>query len=285
MVLVGVTGFSSERLGRSRGRHGELMMKNFWERLIKRAANLAAKQEGSGEMLAFYGKLLAAQKEIYDRLGGLRNWLPSGDLQTHLEAIRFLMPAMLATVRSNGPAPLAEQATALSDSSATEIDNMLLSYWSDPDDKQFFAKTFLQPYARWAIDTKARPIGREIGVAENRCPFCGGKPQLSFVMSTDQEGSGRFLLCSACLSEWNFRRLLCASCGEQDPSKLAYYSSPDFEHVRIEGCDTCKCYFKGIDLTRLGIAVPLVDEVAAVALDIWAQERGYQKIELNMVGL
>jgi hypothetical protein len=31
--------------------------------------------------------------------------------------------------------------------------------------------------------------------------------------------------------------------------------------------------------------VPLVDEVAAAPLDLWASERGYVKIELNLVGL
>ncbi len=34
----------------------------------------------------------------------------------------------------------------------------------------------------------------------------------------------------------------------------------------------------------IGIAVP-VDEVAGASLDLWALERGYQKIELNLVGL
>jgi formate dehydrogenase maturation protein FdhE len=40
-----------------------------------------------------------------------------------------------------------------------------------------------------------------------------------------------------------------------------------------------------VDLTRLGFAVPLVDEVATAALDVWAREHGYKKIELNLVGL
>ena len=42
---------------------------------------------------------------------------------------------------------------------------------------------------------------------------------------------------------------------------------------------------KSVDLSRLGLAVPLVDEVAGAPLDLWARERGYEKIELNLVGL
>ena len=55
--------------------------------------------------------------------------------------------------------------------------------------------------------------------------------------------------------------------------------------IRIEACDSCGHYLKGIDLTRLGLAVPLVDEVAAAPLDLWAREQGYTKVELNLVGL
>ncbi|HKQ53166.1 MAG TPA: formate dehydrogenase accessory protein FdhE, partial [Pyrinomonadaceae bacterium] len=86
-------------------------------------------------------------------------------------------------------------------------------------------------------------------------------------------------------TSWLFRRVLCANCGEEGPAKLGYFHSPEFDHVRVEACDTCKHYIKGVDLTRLGLAVPLVDEVAAAPLDLWAREHGYTKIELNLVGL
>lgn len=33
-----------------------------------------------------------------------------------------------------------------------------------------------------------------------------------------------------------------------------------------------------------GRAVPSVDELATPALDIWAHENGYEKIELNLAG-
>jgi formate dehydrogenase maturation protein FdhE len=34
-----------------------------------------------------------------------------------------------------------------------------------------------------------------------------------------------------------------------------------------------------------GRAVPLVDELATPALDIWARENGCEKIELNLAGI
>jgi FdhE protein len=66
---------------------------------------------------------------------------------------------------------------------------------------------------------------------------------------------------------------------------LGYFTAPEYDHIRVETCDSCKYYIKGIDLTRVGLAVPLVDEVAAAPLDLWAREQGYTKIALNLVGL
>ena len=65
---------------------------------------------------------------------------------------------------------------------------------------------------------------------------------------------------------------------------LGIYHSPDYDHIRIETCDTCRHYLKGIDLTRFGLAVPIVDEVASAPLDLWAGDHGYTKIERNLVG-
>jgi formate dehydrogenase maturation protein FdhE len=54
--------------------------------------------------------------------------------------------------------------------------------------------------------------------------------------------------------------------------------------VRVEACDTCHYYLKSIDLTVDGLAIPLVDEVATVPLDLWAGEHGYKKAEANLMG-
>ena len=100
-----------------------------------------------------------------------------------------------------------------------------------------------------------------------------------------QQGDGgrRSLTCSFCLAEWPFRRIVCAACGEEDYSKLPVFTAAELPHVRVECCDTCKSYIKTVDLTRNGLAVPLVDEMAAIPLDLWAQERGYQKLQPNLM--
>jgi formate dehydrogenase maturation protein FdhE len=53
----------------------------------------------------------------------------------------------------------------------------------------------------------------------------------------------------------------------------------------VETCDTCHCYIKTIDLTKDGRAVPVVDELAAIPLSLWAAENGYSKVRANLLGL
>jgi len=108
---------------------------------------------------------------------------------------------------------------------------------------------------------------------------------MSYSSFGDADGGSRQLQCATCFTRWPFPRVRCARCGEEDERRLGYYRSSAFDHLRVDACDTCKHYLKSVDLTRLGIAVPVVDEVAGAALDLWARDHDYQKIELNLVGL
>lgn len=261
-------------------------MSTFWNKQIERADQLAAESSGAKELLTFYAQLLRAQAEIYDSYRSRKDWLPSGDLETDLPAVKSATKRLLEIVVLHGPTSLASEAQALL-AEPDLIAGELVDYWRNPSDTQFFAKALLQPYARWLAETQTTPVGRELAGGERACPFCGGRPQLSFLQSKEStaESGNRDLLCSTCLSTWEFRRVVCASCGEEQPAKLCYFHSPEFDHIRIEACDSCKHYLKGIDLTRLGLAVPLVDEIYGAPLDLWARERGYTKIELNLVGV
>jgi len=254
---------------------------DFWQKQISRASELARTSGGTNELLAFYAQLLRAQGEVYEFLLNQRDWRPSGELETDLPVFRSTFATILKTVERAGPSSLVEIARRLQSGEA--IDEMLLNYWHAPSDTDFFAKAFLQPYAQYV----AQLHDRNAADNERRCPVCNGKPQLSFLQNqeTTAESGNRDLMCAKCLSVWSFRRVVCANCGEENPAKLAYFQTTTFNHVRVEACDSCKHYLKGVDLTRLGHAQPLVDEVAAAPLDLWAVEHGYTKIELNLVGL
>jgi formate dehydrogenase accessory protein FdhE len=262
-------------------------MTEWWDKQIQRADHLAPGANGSKELLKFYGHLLRAQKEIYESLRGRKDWLPSGDFKHDLPVLVDALPAFLTVIEAHGPSSLAAEAHDLSQSDLQVLAERLMAYWDNTSDIQFFEKAFLQPYLRWVAESGARLVGREVSGGERYCPFCGGNPQVSFLQNkeTTAESGNRDLICATCLSSWEFRRVVCASCGEERPAKLGYFHSPEFDHVRIEACDTCKYYIKGVDLTRAGFAAPIVDEIDAAPLDLWAREHGYSKIELNLVGL
>ena len=262
-------------------------MSDWWDKQIQRADQLASQANGSKELLTFYAQLLRAQKDIYDYLRSCRDWLPTGDLESDLVMLKNAFPCFLKVVEKYGPASLAAEARGLSETNDDVLTERLISYWRSGSDIQFFEKAFLQPYLRWLVESGARPTGREILPGERCCPFCGGSPQVSFLQNkeTTAESGNRDLICGTCLSSWEFRRVVCANCGEERPTKLGYFYSPKFDHVRIEACDTCKHYIKGVDLTRVGFAAPIVDEIDAAPLDLWARDHGYTKIELNLVGI
>jgi formate dehydrogenase accessory protein FdhE len=256
---------------------------NAWDRRIRRASAIVSAGGPHADLVAFYARVLASQKRAADALAAQPL---TGNLEPDLPNVHRVAIAFTQDIAGYGPEQLAQQARALG---SVGIDDLLLTYWTTPSDRSFFAKAILQPYAELLRERRIPLSGRRTAPMENRCPGCGGAPQLSILEAgggaTAADGGSRSLLCATCLSTWSFRRVRCPACGEEDERKLVYYQTPDFEHLRVDACETCRRYLKNIDLGRLGLAVPLVDEVAGAALDLWARDRGYEKIELNLVGV
>jgi Protein involved in formate dehydrogenase formation len=260
-------------------------MRDSWQQRIDRAAHLAERDAAARPLLQAYGRLLGLQRDCYETLLQRADRL-TGSLDRDLATVRPSIAPMLTAVTTLGPPPLAEEAGRILDGAATAIDAMLLAGWHAPAGQQFFPKIALQPYAECLAAIDVHPIDRDVARGKYACPFCGGAPQLSILESAgDADGGSRQLQCATCFTRWPFPRVRCARCGEEDERRLGYYRSSAFDHLRVDACDTCKHYLKSVDLTRLGIAVPVVDEVAGAALDLWARDHDYQKIELNLVGL
>lgn len=253
---------------------------NAWERRIRRADAIVSDGGPHASLVAFYARVLASQKRIADALTAQPL---TGSLEADRQVILRPARAFAQEIASYGPEPLAQQARGLA------IDDVLLTYWRTPTDQSFFAKAILQPYAELLREGGVSSPERRAAPMANRCPDCGGAPQLSILEAgggaTTADGGSRRLLCATCLSTWSFSRVRCPACGEGDERRLVYYQTPEFEHLRVDACETCRRYLKNVDFGRLGLAVPLVDEVAGAALDLWARDRGYEKIELNLVGL
>jgi hypothetical protein len=57
-----------------------------------------------------------------------------------------------------------------------------------------------------------------------------------------------------------------------------------FPHLRAESCHTCRRYLIDVDLGRDPRAVPEVDELVAVPIDLHMADQGYTKITPNLMG-
>ena len=262
--------------------------RKIWTRRIDRAAELAGRNPHARQVLSFYSRILEFQNRVYEATQ-VRDIPASGDRSGLCgsldldESVRHFAE-LAAVVQKSGPTKLAEEASRLLGSSSAQLRH-LLEQWiakSDlPDDgSSFFARVLFQPQAERLAQAADAPGHQIVG---NKCPYCQSNPQLA-VIRPEGDGGKRLLQCSFCQTEWEFRRILCPSCGEEHNDNLPRYSAESIAAVRVEACDVCKQYLKSVDLTVDGLAVPVVDEIATAPLDLWAVEHGYRKIQLNLMG-
>ncbi len=122
------------------------------------------------------------------------------------------------------------------------------------------------------------------------CPHCGGPAQTSVIAEESGEflgGSPRSLVCARCATWWSYPRATCPVCGEDDPRRVTPFVQSDDRRLRIDACQTCRRYVKTFDLRETGAAaiVPLVDDVASMALDLWAREQGFERASSSFAGV
>ena len=269
---------------------------NKWDRRIERARELAGRYAFATEILTFYAKLAAFQQAFQVSLESDPRAVPASARDGHLlpelgrPEFELLMPRwrpFLSFLAREGTPALAGFANSLQRSEDNECAQLLMQFWpggarerSDEDLSRFAALAFLQPYAEYlaARADAAPPVARR-----PVCPFCGSKPVVG-VLRPEGDGAKRSLVCSFCYREWDYLRIACPACEESRDERMGVYVASQFEHVRVETCEACGRYIKTVDLTKNGLAVPEVDELAAIPLTLWADDKGYAKLSRNLFG-
>jgi FdhE protein len=258
-----------------------------WQQRIRRAEQLTTQHPFAAEILGFYTHVARFQQNLHQQLErtSVRTTLVQVPGLPESQELLASFPAFLALVEEKAPARFAQTAGDLNSSPGSWSD-LLNHCWSmtgeAPDaPEEFLAFAFLQPCAEFA---RARARLQSDGYTYSLCPFCNRKPTFG-VLRPQGDGARRNLVCGFCLCEWEFRRLVCARCCQEGQDKLPVYTADQFPHMRVECCDACHTYIKSIDLTKNGLADPLVDELASVPLDLWAQSHGYVKLHPNLLGM
>ncbi|HEY3261994.1 MAG TPA: formate dehydrogenase accessory protein FdhE [Pseudonocardiaceae bacterium] len=271
-----------------------------WAASRRRAETLRERHDFVAEQLTLYLALLdvwerawaAARTERPDALAG---W-----------AARKVLPSVVAVTAEAGPTPLVESLFP------NPVDDLraageLLAAWLAGEElvpvERYLARACLRGPLQ-ALDAGVACAADPSPRGGRRCPRCGGPPQLSFRSDTgDQLVSGRrSLQCARCAQSWSYAGSACAYCGESAGARRTVYTerrdrpqvgrgaSPNgsdgvrFPHVRVEACASCRRYLIDIDLGRDPHAVPEVDELAALPLDLYATEHGLSKITPNLMG-
>lgn len=280
-------------------RHNRGVAETLWQQRIRRAEHLATKHPFASQILAFYIQVARFQQELYQRIErapvsgsshlGQQNAGAANHGPPELPQLLAGFPAFLSLVEKQAPERLAHIAYDLGHAPLELWSELLNNCWSapnqiseqGPDPSEFLALAFLQPYAefvRGRVQLQLRNYTHAL------CPFCSRKPVMG-VLRPLGDGARRNLLCGFCLCEWEFRRIVCPGCDEKDHPKLPVYTAEEFPYIRVECCDACRTYIKSIDLSKNGLADPLVDELASVPLDLWAQDHGYAKLHPNLLGM
>jgi FdhE protein len=266
------------------------MSQNEFHRRVARAEELRGRYSFASQILRFYEAIARFQEILFGECEGFR--AASKDLRDFAQPLppelgRHFEP-FLSVVEKNAPAPLQGAARELRDSGHDFYFQLLSIFWSGGEGgalptgtHDFFARAFLQPYAAYI---RSRSNRQWSGPAPFLCPLCKRKPGVG-VLRPLGDGGQRSLVCSLCLAEWEFRRIVCPGCGEENHAKLPVYTADELKHVRVEACDSCRTYIKTVDMTKSGLADPVVDEMASIPLDLWAGKQGYTKLQTNLMQL
>jgi Protein involved in formate dehydrogenase formation len=273
-----------------------------WAGRGRRAEALRARHRFAAEPLALYLALLPVQEDA---------WRAARDAAPHPEelagwAATRVLPAVVEATVAAGPATLGAAARdRLAEGTAGDaLAGWLAGAELDPVDR-YLARASLGPLLE-ALGERAGAAcaRRRDGEEAERCPCCGGLPQLSWLADSGQAlvNGPRSLICARCGWTWKFSRSVCPACGESGEEQLRVYAEhlqgpvsgngkdssgdvqPVFPHLRIAACSTCNRYLIEVDMARDEGAVPEVDELAALPLDLHASDQGLTKVTPNLMG-
>jgi FdhE protein len=144
----------------------------------------------------------------------------------------------------------------------------------DPNFLVRLAELALRPQAV----ERARRYRAPTEAVADRCPACGGTPEIALLADRDGVVGARIGVCGFCETEWRLPRTACVRCGNDIPDQLGYLNAKDDPAVRAAVCDRCRSYLIVVDTRGRTEIAPAVERAAALPLDIVAQAEGYAPV-------
>ncbi len=259
-----------------------------------------AKSAHSSRFFDFYRELLEIQSEAEEKAALPELKLDKDEITRRLESGRSIIGyedfvfdrelanttfRRIAKLLAAYPEMLGPVPESLSGTDSTLKAEWIQSWFKDEDisDKeiadapplllaaltQLTLRPFLTGYAQALKENIRQEKWRQ-----SRCPVCGAKPEFAYL---EKEVGARWCLCSACATEWFFKRMQCPYCDNTDGKTLSFLTSDDGLY-RLYLCEQCKSYLKSIDLRKTTRDVVMaLESLTTVAMDAQAQEKGYHR--------
>jgi FdhE protein len=254
-----------------------------WARRRRRAQQLLERHTFAAQVLSLYHALLDVQEAAF--LSAVEVRPSATDLPRYVAD--HVMHAVADVTGTAGPPQLSAlvQARRQAGDGAAVVARWLAGERQGPADEYF---------ARAATEPVLEALGSEAGSACRRftshdgCPRCGAPPQVSYFAEGGEAlvSGPRLLQCCRCGGSWIYPRMTCVACGEPATGKLPIFADAErFPHLRADACETCHRYVITVDLRKDPEAVPIVDELIALPLDLYAQERGFAKLMPNLMAI
>jgi len=154
-----------------------------------------------------------------------------------------------------------------------KVDEILNESGIDKKIFLFFLKESAMPSIEEGLKSFLKEVNGEKWL-KNFCPICGSPPFLALLK---EEVGKRYLLCSYCGYEWRFDRLACPFCENREQEFLQYFYEEGEENYRIDTCEKCKQYIKTLDLRKMELIDPLLEDISTLHLDLLASKKGYNR--------
>ncbi len=274
------------------------------EKLKKRIQQLKKKRPGYKEILNFYQKIREEQEKIkvslkLEPIHLKKEWkellakegfpmLEKKDFPIDIEASCTLFQSLCRIGKDANPY-MAEQLRKIEEAIDNEridpkellkpgvkeqrIEQISNKFGLDKKVLLFLIQSSIRPSIKAGVKQLVNELETETWL-KGFCPICGSLPYLSLLK---EEVGKRFLLCSYCGYQWRIERLVCPFCGNKEQESLQYFHAEGEEAHRIDLCDKCHQYIKTIDLRKIEVIDPILEDLATLHLDILASQKGYKR--------
>jgi FdhE protein len=280
---------------------------NVYVRMLERLKQLRRERAEHDEILAFYKKVLTAQREAQKETTIPEIDLPEEQVNLRKDEGFSLIERENLPVDQNCAKQLFQRLCQLSIEENPVLAAAGRSLLEALDEEKLDFARLTSAVLRGdtkPIESAARELGTEFSILQTLvklslqpsllstalavaqqadlddwryayCPICGALPAIAGLVG--EEGS-RLAACSFCGHFWRLPRVGCPFCSNEEHEKLRYFYGEGEELCRVQVCDECRGYLKVMDTRERGDAMAIsVDDIASAHLDLLAEQQGYHR--------